>query len=103
MSQITEGTFVHGSLASIGASALQLSADTTPLKRGVVVKAAPSTVNGSGIVYVGKSTVTAGFAAPTTDGFPLAAGESITIEVDRVSRLYCIGSTTGLAVSFMGS
>ena len=101
MSQITAGTFYHGSLASIGATALQLTSTVTPLKRGIVVKASPGNANGT-IVYVGKSTVTAGVAAPTTDGFPLSPGDSVSFETDDASKVYCIGSTTGLSVGWIG-
>lgn len=97
---VTSGTIVHGSLGSIGATALQLTTNSTSLRRGVTIKAAAT--NTTNKVYVGLSTVTAGVAAPTTDGFELVGGDSVSIEIDNASRLYIIGSTTGLAVSWIG-
>jgi hypothetical protein len=90
----------HQEKTSIGATALQLSATAIEIQTGIEIKAA--TANGSGIVYVGKSTVTAG-GTDTTDGFPLAAGERVFLAIDDVSKVWVIGSTTGLAVSWIGS
>jgi hypothetical protein len=97
---ITSGKFYHGSKGSIGGTALQLTSTVTPLLRGITVKA--DAANSTAFVYVGNSNVTAGIAAPTTDGFKLAAGESVSFEIDDVSKVWVIGSTTGLAVSWIG-
>lgn len=92
--------FFHQEKTSIGATALQLSATSIQLQVGIEIKAAAA--NSTGIVYVGKSTVTAG-GTDTTDGFPLAAGERLFLAIDDVSSVWVIGSTTGLAVSWIGS
>ena len=90
---------VHGSKASIGGTALQLTTSEAPLRNGLLVRAA--TTN-SGTVYVGGSTVTADSAA-ATDGFPLLAGESVKVEADKASLVYAIGSATGQKVFFIGT
>lgn len=89
--------FDHGSKASIGATALQLTTSTAVADKGVLIKA--SAANG-GIVYVGKSDVTAG-GTEATNGYPLAAGEEVVIPCDTPSKIYVIGSTTGLEVFFL--
>ena len=66
----TQGTIYHGSLGSIGATALQLTTTSRKLTQGVRVKADAG--NSTNFVYVGLIGVTAGIAAPTTDGFKLA-------------------------------
>lgn len=98
---ITNQIVYTGSLAAIGATALRLAAiDATrrPLLRGVTVKAVGAN---TGKVYVGLSTVTAGIAAPTTDGFELSAGDSVTLEIDDPSKIYVISTSTGQAVTWI--
>lgn len=92
------GTFVHGRKSSIGASALQLTSTSSRVSKGVVVKAA---VGNSGKVYVGLSNVTAD-SADATDGFELAAGESIAMEIDDPSKVYVIGSAASQKVFWFG-
>lgn len=91
----------HGSLGSIGATALQLTSTATPLSNGVLVMADPANTAGS-LVYVGGAGVTAASAA-ATDGVPLSPGQAITVEVNNPALIYCIGSTTGLKVFFLGT
>jgi hypothetical protein len=87
-------TIEHGSKGSIGTSAVQVTTTSIKLEKGVIVKAAAG--NG-GTVYVGNSDVTAN-SAEATDGFELTAGESITVPVDDVSKVYVIGSGAGQQV-----
>ena len=75
--------FETGRKSSIGTSAVQLTT-STHVSRGIQVIADSTN---SVIVYVGLSTVTAN-AADATDGFPLAAGESIVIPVIDPSLVY---------------
>ena len=90
--------FVTGRKSSIGTSAVQLTTATTHNSRGVQIVA--NSTN-TAVVYVGISTVTAD-AADGTDGFPLAAGESIVIPVIDPSTVYLIASTgTTSKVFFM--
>lgn len=86
----TERTIRTGRLSSIGTSAVQLISTTTGCNQGVTIKA---DANNAGVVYIGRSTVTAN-SADGTDGFPLAAGEEIFIPCEDVSYLYAIASTT---------
>ena len=90
----------HGSLASIGATALQLTSTDIPAINGVLVKASNANAESS-YIYVGNSDVTAGTAAAATDGFELGVGGSVMVEIDNANKIYVIGSTTGLAVSFI--
>lgn len=90
--------FKTGAKSSIGTSAVQISSTSVKTKKGVLVKAAST--NGTGLVYVGDSTVTAG-TPDSTSGFELAASEWVEIETDDVSRVYVIGSTTNLKVTWV--
>lgn len=96
---IAGGTILTGSKGSIGATALQLTATSFKCSRGVKVKADAG--NSTNFVFVGILGVTAGISAPTTDGYKLAVNEEVDIEIDDPSKLYVIGSTTSLAVSFL--
>jgi len=91
---ITSFEIDHGRNSDVDASAEQLTTSNIRCARGVVVKAANAN---TGIIYVGNSDVTAD-SADATDGFELGAGESITIEVDDVSKIYVIASTTNQSV-----
>lgn len=93
-SNFTQSSFSTGSKSSIGTSAVQITASSNVAKIGVTVKAANAN---TGTVYIGLSGVTAG-TTDATDGFELAGGESITIEVDNANKVYVIGSTTGQKV-----
>ncbi len=83
MSSGIQGTITHGAKASIGTSAVQLSAVTTPLATSVCIKAIDSN---TGTVFVGGADVT------TATGFPLYRGDSVTIEAKRLAYVYVIGS-----------
>lgn len=78
--------------ASIGTSAVQLTASSYPVTRGVLLVASPSN---TGTVYVGDSTVTA------ASGMPLVAGQSIRIDAFQfsdASQVYLIASASGQEV-----
>lgn len=89
-----QSSFNTGSKSSIGTSAVQLTASSTVVKIGITIKAANAN---TGIVYIGNSSITAG-TTDATDGFEIAGGESITLEVDNVNKIYAIGSATGQKV-----
>lgn len=96
------GTVLNGSLASIGATALQITSTATPLKWGVRIKAAHA--NSTNFIYVGcNSTLTAGVAAPTTDGYQLALDTEVFIPIDDLSKIWVIGSTTGLVLTWIAA
>jgi hypothetical protein len=88
-----------GSLALSNSAIKPLLDGSAPAKRGVRVRA--SSGNSTGLVYIGTSTVTAGVSAASTDGYELAAGESVEIPVSDANQLYAIGSTTGLHLSWI--
>lgn len=90
--------FQTGAKTSIGTSAVQLTSSSFKCKKGVLVKAAST--NGVNLVYVGDSTVTAG-SPDSTSGFELATSEWVLIETTDPSLVYVIGSTTGLAVTWV--
>lgn len=94
--------FEHGSVGSIGGTAVALSTlsgNFAPLK-GIQILADPA--NGAGVIYVGKSDVTANSAA-ATDGYPLYAGNSIFIPLELISLIYFIGSTSGLKIFWLAT
>jgi hypothetical protein len=98
MKSITKGGLVTGAKSAIGATALQMTATSMPLIRGVTVKAQVGNPN---VVYVGKLGVTAN-AADATDGYPLAANESVTIECDNANLIYVVAGGAGNKVFFVG-
>ena len=93
---IVQATFVTGRKSGIDTSVSVLTATSTILRRGVTIKAASGNTT---TVYVGLATVTAD-AADATDGFPLAAGDVVGIEIDDPSKVYVKGSGAGPAKVF---
>lgn len=94
-------TLQTGSTASIGTTAVQLvasSAVTKKPRQGVLVKA---TAANAVAVYIGISTVTASVAAPTTDGYPLAAGEEVFIFCDDPGTIYGRTASSTASVSWL--
>ena len=93
-----QNAFDHGSKDSIGTTAVQLSETSIPANNGVLIKADK---DNSGTVYVGNSGITAGNSNPTTDGFPLDAGETLFLEIDNANKIYLRADTTAQVVSFI--
>ena len=89
---VTEADFSHNQ-QTVGTTAVQLTAASTPCTEGVLVKAL--TTNGD-LVYVGKSGVTTG------TGYELTAGETVTIETDNANKVYCIAGAAGQKVCWIG-
>lgn len=87
----SQKTWLHGAKSSIGATAIQLSSDTTVLSKGVLLKADNAN---SGTIYVGTEVVTAG-TNDATDGMPLMAGDGHFLEADQLARVYVIASAPG--------
>lgn len=85
-------TYDHGSNLDVDTTAEQLPSQAASF--GVTVKAGSAN---TGIVYVGKSDVTAG-TTDATDGFPLDAGESITLPLNNANLIYVIGSANNQKV-----
>ncbi len=83
-------SFDHGSNQDIDTTAEQITSTSFACKFGVTLKA---DITNTGIIYVGNSDVTASGTA-ATDGFPLSAGETLTLEVNNPNLLYAIASTT---------
>jgi len=81
-------TLDHGSNRDIDTTAEQITTTSFACKFGVTLKA---DITNTGIIYVGNSDVTAGTTAGT-DGFPLSAGETLTIEVTNANIPYAIAS-----------
>lgn len=96
--QSLQAAVTTGSKNSIGVTALQMTTTSKKTNGGVVVKA--SVVN-SGRVYVGTNSSITANTNPSTDGFELAAGESVLLPVDNQNSIYLIGSTTGQKVFWM--
>ena len=88
MAAIVGGTFSHGRKSSIGTTALQLTATSTAVRRGVLVKA--SNENGTNKIYVGNSSGVTADSADGTDGYELGTGEAVVIEVDDANKVYVI-------------
>lgn len=80
-----------GSVTTTANTPVQLVGSSVPTTRGVIVK---SSIQSTNSVYVGSSTVTPGTVS-ATDGFELSAGESITIPIDDVNKVYVTSSSGG--------
>jgi hypothetical protein len=80
-------TFDHGRTL-LTESALRLTTTSVKCEVGVTVRAA---TGNSGKIYIGNSDVTKD-TNPATDGYELAAGQTITIAVNNVNKVYAIGS-----------
>lgn len=90
----TSGSFDHGSNRDVDTAAGALTATSFSATKGVTVIADSTN---TGIIYVGNSDVTAGTTA-ATDGFPIQAGESVTLEVNNPNLLYVIASVNNQIV-----
>jgi len=95
----TKGGFLHGRKSGIGTTAVQLTTTRGRFRRGVLIKAA----NGnSGTIYVGTSSSVTADSADATDGFELAAGGSVVVEVQDPSNVFVIASEAGQKVFWTG-
>lgn len=92
-------TFDHGSNLDIDTTAEQITSTSFTCKFGVTVKA---DITNTGIIYVGNSDVTAGSTA-ATDGFPLSAGETLTLEVNNPNLLYAISSANNQKIYWVAN
>jgi hypothetical protein len=96
-------TTLTGSVA-VGAAAVQVIATATPLRNGVRIVAANAN---TGKVYVGLSSAVTANSAAATDGYELAAGQSLWVDVWAVpggdlSNLYVIASAASQKAFFIG-
>lgn len=89
----------HGSNLDIDTTAEQITSTSFACKFGVTVKA---DITNTGIIYVGNSDVTAGSTA-ATDGFPLSAGETLTLEVNNPNLLYAIASANNQKIFWVAN
>ena len=89
----------HGSNLDIDTTAEQITSTSFACKFGVTVKA---DITNTGIIYIGNSDVTAGSTA-ATDGFPLSAGETLTLEVNNPNLLYAIASANNQKIYWVAN
>lgn len=96
--ETTSAISATGSNLDIDTAAEQMTASSITAVKGVVIKAA---ADNSGILYVGKdNTVTAGTTA-ATDGYPLSAGDSITLPINNANLVWLIASANNQKVFFL--
>jgi hypothetical protein len=91
-------TLDHGSNLDIDTTAEQITTTSFSAKFGITLKA---DITNTGIVYIGNSDVTAGTTA-ATDGFPLSAGETLTLEVNNSNIPYAIASAVNQKLYWIG-
>lgn len=70
---------------TIGSAATPFTAANIAVKNGLIIKSLSSNAN---LCYIGDATVSA------STGFPLSPGESTSIAIDNVSRMYVFGTNT---------
>lgn len=68
-----------------------------PCYRGILVKASPSN---EGVIYIGTKGVTADDGP--RGGYPLVAGESVTIPVKNPEKLWVIADQDGQLIAWIG-
>ena len=88
-------SFSNYAVSEIGTTAVQLTAVSSTITQGVQLKAANSN---SGSIYIGSLSGVTNGSIDATDGFELAAGESLFVPIDDPSKIYVIGSATGKKV-----
>lgn len=88
----------HGSNLDIDTTAEQITSTSFSCKFGLTLKA---DITNTGIIYIGNSDVTAGTTA-ATDGFPLSAGETLTLEVNNSNIPYAIASANNQKLYWIG-
>lgn len=91
-------TLDHGSNLDIDTGAEQITTTSFSAKFGITLKA---DITNTGIIYIGNSDVTAGTTA-ATDGFPLSAGETLTLEVNNSNIPYAIASANNQKLYWIG-
>ena len=79
-----------GRTSSIGTSAVALTSSDVSGDRGVQIFADSSN---AGTLYVGEDDTVTADSADGTDGYPIAAGETVVIPTLRPDLLYVIAST----------
>lgn len=86
-------SFTHNQTGSILASAQsQLVVASNPALQGVLIKALPAN---TGTVYVGLTGVT------TATGFPVEAGENITLPIDNANKIFVRADVDGQSVAWV--
>lgn len=88
---------------TVGTSAVALSSISRTVKKGVILRAPGSgdpTAN-TDPIWIGDSRVTANSAADT-GGFPIAPGESVTIEIEDLSEIYAISANASQDLGWIG-
>ena len=90
--------FSTGSKTGIGSTAVAITTREMNASRGVQIMASTSN---SVAVYIGPQGVTAGTSSADTDGFPLAAGESVVVPVIEPNKIYAITASSTASLSFM--
>jgi len=88
----TQPSFESGQ-TTVGTTAVRLTSESTPTKRGVVIKADD---DNTGNVYIGKDNTVS-----TTTGFRLGAGQGITIEVDDASKIWLVADADSQKVHWI--
>lgn len=94
VSEVVMPTAVLYGQKTVPAAGTPVQLGTGGLSSGVKVKALSGN---SGDIYVGDSNV------GSSNGYVLAAGEEVFVEIDNLSRLYINAGTNDDGVSFIGS
>jgi len=93
--QETSPVFIHG-IKTVGITPEAVSTDGRKLYKGIVLKAATSN---TGSIHVGFTAA----AADTVAAFPLYAGDSLTLAINAVDKVYVVASNDTQSVYFIGS
>jgi hypothetical protein len=97
-----EGSIVHGH-QSVGTTAVKLSPVSVLVKTGVLIRT-PGTddpIANANTVWVGSDKIT-GDSDIQTGGFPLPPGSSIVLDVDDVSKVWCVAEAASHDVAWIG-
>jgi len=90
----TSFTYAYYTQVTVGTTSTRLTSVDTHLMRGVLIKADN---DNTGNVYVGGVP-----SVTTSNGFRLAAGEGVLIEIDNANKVYMIADASNQKVHVIG-
>ena len=94
ITSLPQGSAIYSGNKNVTTAGTQLALATTQAVKGVVIKAKAAN---TGVIYVGASDVS------STTGFALAAGESITLDIDDLATVYIDSSVNGEGVTYIAT
>lgn len=96
----TRGTFFHGRKSSIGPTPAAITDVESRPQFGILIKAAEFNTD---IIWIGSSADLTMDSKDETDGFPLLAGQSVTIEINDPRKIYSASESENQTAFWIGT